>query len=135
MSDAVACRGYPRCRLVLPRRPETLQGGGSPLDDAFEAGDPVYLPSICLVELTYLVEKGRVSRAALDRLGQLLMEPTFGLRLAYLDLPVTDDLRWVPRKQVPDLPDRVIAATAVALNLPLVSRDRRIQAAQLQTIW
>ena len=31
--------------------------------------------------------------------------------------------------------DRVIAATALALTLPLVTRDGKIQALGLQTIW
>lgn len=33
------------------------------------------------------------------------------------------------------LPDRVIAATALQLGLPLVTRDRRLQSAGIQTIW
>ncbi|MGH7200282.1 MAG: PIN domain-containing protein [Planctomycetaceae bacterium] len=33
------------------------------------------------------------------------------------------------------MPDRMIAATALHLNLPLVTRDRRIQAANIPTIW
>jgi predicted nucleic acid-binding protein len=34
----------------------------------------------------------------------------------------------VPREAVPDLPDRVIAATALLHGVPILSRDRRIQA-------
>jgi len=41
----------------------------------------------------------------------------------------------VPRAEVPDMPDRIIAATALHLGLPLISRDRKIQLAGLQTIW
>ncbi len=33
------------------------------------------------------------------------------------------------------MPDRIIAATALHLGLPLVTRDRRLQAAIIQTIW
>jgi PIN domain nuclease of toxin-antitoxin system len=36
---------------------------------------------------------------------------------------------------LPDLPDRIIAATALRLNLPLVTRDRKIQASQVNSIW
>jgi len=36
---------------------------------------------------------------------------------------------------VPDMPDRIITATAFYLNLPLVSCDSKIQAANIQTIW
>jgi PIN domain nuclease of toxin-antitoxin system len=38
------------------------------LDSATVAGEQIYVPSICLVELTYLVEKGRLPGAARDRL-------------------------------------------------------------------
>ncbi len=31
------------------------------LDSATEDGDTIHVPSVCLVELTYLVEKGRTS--------------------------------------------------------------------------
>jgi predicted nucleic acid-binding protein len=33
------------------------------------------------------------------------------------------------------MPDRIIAVTALHLGVPLVSRDRKIQAASIQTIW
>jgi predicted nucleic acid-binding protein len=37
---------------------------------------------------------------------------------------------------VPDMPDRIIAATALSLSLPLVTRDAKIQAVTtIQTIW
>jgi predicted nucleic acid-binding protein len=36
---------------------------------------------------------------------------------------------------VPDLPDRVVAGTAVALGLPLVSRDGKIRASGIETVW
>jgi predicted nucleic acid-binding protein len=37
--------------------------------------------------------------------------------------------------QVPDLPDRVIAATALHLDVPLISRDHNIKLPGLKTIW
>ena len=44
-------------------------------------------------------------------------------------------LRQVDRSQLPDLPDRIIAATALYLNVPVISRDRRIQLSSIDTIW
>lgn len=45
------------------------------------------------------------------------------------DLPVLDAMAAVPRGKVPDPFDRIIAATALTLDLPLVSVDEDIQAA------
>lgn len=41
----------------------------------------------------------------------------------------------IPRDFVPDMPDRIIAATAVHLELPLVTRDSEIRSTALDVIW
>jgi PIN domain nuclease of toxin-antitoxin system len=105
------------------------------LDSATAAGERIHVPSICLIELTYLVEKGRLPAAARDRFIQALDDPTAPCFLAPLDRTVADALESVSRADVPDLPDRIVAATAVALRTPLISRDKKIRAAQLQTLW
>ena len=104
-------------------------------NSAVSAGDPIYLPSIVLVEVRYLVEKGKLPGTALERLNRELDFPDSAFVLAPLDLRVARTLGQVVRDSVPDMPDRIIAATALSLNLPLVTRDRKIQAAGIQTIW
>jgi PIN domain nuclease of toxin-antitoxin system len=52
-----------------------------------------------------------------------------------IDREVADAVALIPRSVVPDMPDRIIAATALHLNLPLVTADHKIQASQVQTIW
>jgi len=108
---------------------------GDALDAASAAGEVIHVPSICLVELTYLVEKGRIPAAARERLIRELDDPASPCSLASLDRSVANALESVPRNEVPDLPDRVIAATALALGVPLISRDAKIRASRVQTIW
>ena len=102
---------------------------------AMTAGGPILVPSISLVEITYLIEKGRIPAQALPRLIAELSDPAAALTPAPLDLAVAETISRIPRHVVPDLPDRVIAATALVYQLPLISRDRQIQAANLNTIW
>ena len=44
-------------------------------------------------------------------------------------------MRQVSRAEVPDMPDRIVAATSIYFAAPVISRDARIHAANLQTIW
>ena len=105
------------------------------LDEATAEGDVIHVPSVCLVELTYLVKKGRLPKIARDWLVEALDDPTTPCRLAPLDRSVVDALESVSRIEVPDLPDRIVSATAVALGVSLVSRDGKIRASQVETIW
>lgn len=63
--------------------------------------------------MVYLVEKGRLPRVALERLMGELEREDSGLVVAALDLPVARALQRIPREDVPDMPDRIIAATAL----------------------
>ncbi len=103
--------------------------------EAIASGNPVHVPTICLVELTYLIEKGRLPALVRERLLDHLRRRRSGFRAHALDLGTAATLARVPREQVPDMPDRIIAATALHLNLPLISRDRRIRASGLEVVW
>jgi PIN domain nuclease of toxin-antitoxin system len=98
-------------------------------------GNQVAFSSITLAEIVYLSEKGRINSMTLDRLlievasdNALLVEIPFDRNIALT-------LRQVDRSQIPDLPDRIIAATGLYLNVPVISRDRRIQLSTMDTIW
>ena len=97
----------------------------------------VLVPGIVLVELVYLVEKGVVPRFRFDQLLVMLD----GVNKSYAVTPLSQDIartmiETVPWSAVPELADRIIAATAVALNLPLLSKDPRHQnSGVVQTIW
>jgi PIN domain nuclease of toxin-antitoxin system len=115
--------------------PRLSSAAAKALDNASAAGDSILIPSISLVELTYLVEKGRVPAEARKRLVDALAEPDGPYELAPLDGRVAAAVELIDRYVVPDLPDRVIAATALSSGATLVSRDGKIRASQVRTIW
>lgn len=93
-------------------------------DDADKGLVRILIPGIVLVEMVYLVEKDILSRTRLEQVLTLL-EVTGG---SYAVTPLDQDvvrsmLEKVPWSAVPELADRIIAATAVKLNLPLLSKD------------
>lgn len=102
---------------------------------ALDAAQRILVPSICLVEIMYLVEKGRLHAAVMPRFLAELDNPATTFELAVLDLGVILSLEDISRLHIPDLPDRVIAATALHHRVPLVTRDAKIRACGIQTIW
>jgi PIN domain nuclease of toxin-antitoxin system len=119
----------------LTDSPRLSRTAAQALDEASAAGDPILIPSISLVELTYLVEKGRLPAEARNRLVDALSEPDSPYELAPLDGRVAAAVELIDRNIVPDLPDRVIATTALSYGAALVSRDGKIRASRVRTIW
>lgn len=106
------------------------------LDAAIAANDRIYVTSISVVEVAYLVEKFRLPEVALDQLIEALSNPDAGFVVVSLSLVIAQAMRHISRDIVPDMPDGIIAATALYLNLPLVTRDQKIRAlTAIQTIW
>ena len=105
------------------------------IEDAVRDARDVHVSAISLIETVYLVERRRLPLNALERLRSALTDPNSGLFIAPVDAAVADALPNIPRDVVPDMPDRIIAATTLHLGLPLISRDRRLQAAGIQIIW
>jgi len=86
------------------------------------------------LDLRYLVDSGRVSAQLLEEARSIVDSEPF--TVVPLDLPVLDAMARVPRETVPDPFDRIIAATALTLDLPLVSADEEIQEALAErVIW
>lgn len=103
-------------------------------DDAAVAGDEIGVSSISLVEIIDLAEKRKIDPETLRRVLDLLT-----LGGLFVEVPVNRLLLAaigsIPRSEVPDRPDRIIAGTAVHLGVPLISRDGKIRASAVPTIW
>ena len=90
---------------------------GDFIDQAAAAGNPVVVSSISLAEIVYLIEKNRLPSAnAYADLKAVLEDPDQMFKEAPFTIEIVDAMRQVPRADVPDMPDRIIAATAVYLG-------------------
>jgi PIN domain nuclease of toxin-antitoxin system len=105
------------------------------IEDAAASGDQVAFSSITLAEIVYLAERGRIRIETLDRLLEAVEGDDAVLLEVPFDRSVARAMATIPRQEVADLPDRIIAATASCLGADVISRDRAIQASQVPTIW
>lgn len=113
-----------------------LSSAANKLFDACDQGESIiYVPTICLVEIIYLQEKGRISANLKQQFDNELKRGESGLVIIDLTSEVVDELSNIPRTAVSELPDRIIAATALHLGVPLISRDQVMQQAGLTVIW
>ena len=104
--------------------------------DNAEANGIIFVSAMTIIELIYLVEKGKIPQDVLDLLRDALDDSTTAFRLIEISREIADEVENISRLTVPDMPDRIISATALHLNLPLVTKDHKIQALQnIQTIW
>ncbi|MBD1812785.1 type II toxin-antitoxin system VapC family toxin [Microcoleus vaginatus DQ-U2] len=105
------------------------------LEQAVNEGNFIYFSAITIVEISYLIERGRLAGEVLTRVLNAADDPNVGIMLAPLDRNISATIQQIDRATVPDMPDRIIAATALSLSLPLVTRDTKIQAlTTIQTI-
>ena len=101
------------------------------IDEAGRRGMPALISSISLVEVVYICEKGRIPAESFTRLQEALRLQDSTLRVADLTLAVGRVLR----DEVPDMPDRIIAGTALYFGVPVISRDRKIRTSAVATMW
>ena len=108
--------------------------------DTFQSADmgqsDIFIPSIVLAEVVYLAERQRVPADQIDRIASLPDAHGSHYHAVALDTQVIQAMRRISRDAVPDMPDRIIAATALFLGLPLITRDERIVGSGLiQCLW
>ena len=119
----------------LYRNPRLSPAARTFMDDAARVGHDIALSPISLAEIVYLVEKDRLPQSAYRDLKAALADPYYVIEEAPFTSGVVEALRQVPRADVPDMPDRIVAATEVYLGVPVISRDGRIRSSTIRTIW
>ena len=119
------------------RSPEKLSiNAVTSLDNALNNGESIFISAISLVEMNYLVEKNRIPASSLEQLLQLIDDPLVNLFVVPLDTPVAKAFTQISRDIVPEMGDRIIAATSLYLGLSLVTKDHKIRnLSNIQTIW
>lgn len=109
----------------------------SAFEQSERSGSQIYVPAIVLIELRYLVEKGRdISESDFRLIISELNNDSSALTFAPLNQQIAESIEQIPRLTVPDMPDRIIAATALTLGLPLISKDSQIRKlTNVKVIW
>ena len=105
-------------------------------EDTDKGRGQIYIPAIALVEIVYLMEKAKIPPESVENVIKLFDSHPKNYTLAQITPPTIHALISVPRELIPEMPDRIIMATAAELGLPLITKDSKIKAAKVvKVIW
>jgi PIN domain nuclease of toxin-antitoxin system len=97
------------------------------LDDVVSHNEPILVSAVTLIELRYLAEKGAFTDAEVDAIHAAFQAEGTGFDVVPIDSGVAWAVGRIPRDAVSDPWDRIIAATALVCDAPLVTYDRKLQ--------
>ena len=124
-----------QCLLWYMAEDRRLPRATRPIFRAAEEGRAqILVPSIVMVEAIFLLQRQRVVESVISQLMQLTEETTSNFCVTPLNMTVVQSLRDFGPAAVPELSDRIIAATARAFELPLLTTDWVIEASGLVTV-
>jgi len=96
----------------------------------------ILVPSIVLVEAIFLMQRRRIAEAQVSKLFELSEDAEASICVVPLNMVVAQAVADFGPVAIPDMPDRIIAATARALNLPLITVDPIIAESELvEVVW
>ena len=98
-------------------------------------GATLFMSVITIIEIVYLIEKWKFPPSLLSIVLSVLDDATTCWQVLPVDERIARGIDGIPRAIVPDMPDRIIAATALVHHLPLISSDAQIQQAPITVIW
>ena len=103
-------------------------------DSVEEGYAQVLVPSIVLVEAVFLAQRQRVSEEQVSQLFALSEDAEASICVVPLNVAVAQAVSDFGPAAIPDMPGRIIAATARALGLPLITVDPVISDSGLVTV-
>lgn len=95
--------------------------------------DNIFISCISFFELLYLTEKRKIVIEFDKFISTVSVSRNY--RIEPLCLPIILKSRTIPREDIPDPWDRLIAATSIHLGFPLITRDKSLQKIGLKIIW
>ena len=97
---------------------------------------PIWVCAYSLVEVRYLVEKGKVDHDQERRLFEAVADSDTAIELVPVTVDVVRHLPRVPRRRIKDPGDRLVVATAIELAVALVTSDGPITDLRVvECIW
>ena len=101
-----------------------------------DSWDQIVVPSIVLIEAILLFQRQRIDKETIQTLLDLSEDPRDGIYV----MPLTADIARVFAEfgpaNVPEMADRIIAATAKHLDAPLITADSAIEESEfVKTVW
>jgi predicted nucleic acid-binding protein len=119
--------------LILRIEQRKMGSAAKTIFERAEAGNcTIYIPGIAFAEILYLSERNKIDISFQESLDYLTTYPSFkeyptGLAVVQTAGDIID---------IPELHDRLIAATAQLLNCELITNDRVIGESKfVRTIW
>jgi PIN domain nuclease of toxin-antitoxin system len=96
----------------------------------------IYISAISLIEIVLLAERGKVPPNVLPTTFGRIGIAGGSYVVVPVGIPVVVAFQGIARSSIPEMPDRLIAATAVSLSTLLITRDHAIvNSGVVPTIW
>ena len=96
----------------------------------------IYIPNIILVEIVYIIEKLRIPDQTINNVIDLFNSFPNNYILHQITPKTIHCMRSFSRDLIPDMPDRIIAASSLELGFPLITKDGKItDSGIIDTIW
>ncbi len=105
------------------------------IDNVEASGNQIAMSALTLAEIVYLMERGRIPADTLTQVLAVLNRPASALVEIPFTSVIAQQMTHIARAVVPELPDRIIAATALSLGVPIINRDYTITISGMPTIW